>query len=85
MPLKFDQAVIVFGIDEGELALGKGYSPYGAIAKFEIAAGVEIRAGLVCGNDPPSTLEICFLAAAKDGTGMLANHPGREKAVVATI
>ena len=84
VPLKFGQPVVVGGIDEGELAVGKGYPADGFGAGLKIAAGVEIGAGLFELNYPPSTDVAGSLPAAEHWPAG-PHYPDRKKAVIATF
>jgi hypothetical protein len=95
VPLKFYQPVIIDGVNDSEFALSKWYPASGIGGGFAVFVGtstrrkegtarVEIGAFIVKGDDPPSALEVCFLAASEDRTA-LADYIGRKKTVVATI
>ena len=74
IPLKFNQLVIIRPVNDSEFALCKRYPPGGPGTEFEICRRIEIWAGLVALNHPPSALKVGFLAAAKDRTAALADY-----------
>ncbi len=93
-PFIFAQLVIIGRIDESEFSAGKGYSPDGfgaflpvfvgtSTRRTEGTAGIEIVAGLVETDYPPSAGVSGFLFAGQLRTAQ-AHHPDRKKAVIAT-
>jgi len=64
VPLKFNQSVIIFRVNDSELSAGKRYPAGSLIAQPAIRRRVEIRANIVELNHPPSALEIGLLATA---------------------
>ena len=60
-PVIFDQPVIVFGIDEGELSTSKRDTADGLVAEFKIPARIEVGAGLFEENGPPPAGAVGFL------------------------
>ena len=83
IPIKFYQPVIIDAINNSKLTLSKRYPASGLFTGFKGTARVEIGAFIVKGDDPPSALKVCFLAAGKDRTA-LTDYIGRKKAVIAT-
>ncbi len=83
VPFIFYQPVIIDGVNECEFALSKRYPASSIFTGFKGTARVEIGAFIVKGDDPPSALKVCFLAAGKDRTA-LADYIGRKKTIVTT-
>jgi len=64
VPLKFNQLVIIFRINNSELSAGKGYPAGSVVAQPAICRRVEIPANVIALNHPPSALKIGPLTTA---------------------
>jgi len=76
--------VIVFGIDYGEFALGKGDQPRLLEVEFAVRCRIEVSAGIGLVDSSPSADEVGFLPAAKYRPAD-TNHPGRKTTVVTSF